>query len=124
MTKPVRPDLVSIAKVIADWVDDIPGVRAVYLFGSRVRGDHRDDSDIDLRLFVHEWEGDDLTTDWWSRQNEHDFRELREKLPGRLSIHRDGTDAPDNAIRAGAKVPVYVDRKVLCVWTPPKLTVR
>jgi hypothetical protein len=42
----VSPDLVSLARVIADWVEPVLGVPAVYLFGSRVRGDHRPDSAV------------------------------------------------------------------------------
>jgi hypothetical protein len=39
------------------WTGSIPapGVPAVYLFDSRVRGDHRPNSDVDVRLFLHEW---------------------------------------------------------------------
>jgi predicted nucleotidyltransferase len=48
-------ELVALAEILADWVEPAPSVPAVYLFGSRVRGDHRHDSDVDVRLFLDEW---------------------------------------------------------------------
>lgn len=115
-----RPELVSLARIVADWIDAAPGVPVAYIFGSRVRGDHRPDSDVDIRLFLHEWKGDIVTSDWWDRQNSTDFAELKAKLPGRLSLHTDRDDAADAEIREGAKNPVHIDRKAVCVWTPPR----
>jgi predicted nucleotidyltransferase len=34
-------ELRTLAEVFADWIEPVPDVPAVYLFGSRVRGDHR-----------------------------------------------------------------------------------
>ena len=38
----------ALATVIAEWAEPVLGLRRVFLFGSRVRGDHRPDSDVDL----------------------------------------------------------------------------
>jgi predicted nucleotidyltransferase len=91
-----------------------------YLFGSRVRGDHRPDSDVDIRIFVEEWRPDTAAFEWWTEQNTSDFAELKAKLPGPLAIHRDTPDLADPAIRAGAKQPVLTVGKVVCVRTPAK----
>jgi predicted nucleotidyltransferase len=46
---------IAQAGIPADWIEPAPGAPAVYLFGSRVRGDHRPDSDVDVRRFLNEW---------------------------------------------------------------------
>ena len=111
----------TLAEILADWIEPAPSIPAVYLFGSRVRGDHRPDSDVDIRLFLHEWNNVcGATLRWWQTQNESDFAELKSRLPGRLEIHRELEDDADNDIRNGRKDPVLVVRRVVCVWTPPK----
>jgi predicted nucleotidyltransferase len=113
-------ELRALAEILAEWVDDVPGVTAVYLFGSRVRGDHDSDSDIDVRLYLDEWDVCNATTKWWTEQNKTDFAALKARLPGPLSIHREKDDAADIDIRKGSQEPVPVVRKVVCVWTPPR----
>jgi predicted nucleotidyltransferase len=114
-------ELVALAGLLADWITPAPGVTAVYLFGSRVRGDHRPDSDVDVRLFLDEWKhADHVTSRWWVQQNETDFAVLKSRLPGPLAIHREKTDQADGAIWEGRKNPVLVVGRVICVWTPPK----
>jgi predicted nucleotidyltransferase len=113
-------DLHTLASILAEWADPAPGIPAVYLFGSRVRGDYRPDSDVDVRLFLNQWLGDDATTLWWMQQNETDFAALKAQLPGPLAIHRETSDYADYAIWAGMKTPTLVVRKVVCVWTPPR----
>ena len=114
-------ELSDLAEVLADWIKPVPGVPAVYLFGSRVRGDHRPDSDVDVRLFLNEWK--DVcraTMAWWGKQNETDFADLKSGLPGPLAIHREAWHDADVAIRKGKASPVLVFGRVVCVWTPPK----
>ena len=113
-------ELRRLAEVVAEWCEPATGLEHVYLFGSRVRGDHRPDSDIDLRIFMEEWQPDPAATEWWMHQNESDFEELKAKLPGPLAIHRDTPDLADAAIRAGAKRPVLKVGKVVCVLTPAR----
>lgn len=113
----------EIAAVLAKWIEPAPGVDAVYLFGSRVRGDNRPDSDVDVRVFVEQWQGDDATVNWWTEQNQSDFPALRAALPGPLELHRDSYlhDAADEAIVLGALSPALRVGRVFCVLTPPKL---
>jgi predicted nucleotidyltransferase len=88
----VSDELRALAETVARWVDDVPGISKVYLFGSHVRGDYRPDSDVDLRLFVEDMGTDNETIIWWVRQNESEFAELKAKLPGPLGLHRDDPD--------------------------------
>jgi predicted nucleotidyltransferase len=70
-------ELRQLAEVIAEWCEPVTGLEHVYLFGSRVRGDHRPDSDVDLRIFMEEWRRPDTAAvNWWTRQNESGFEEL------------------------------------------------
>jgi predicted nucleotidyltransferase len=112
-------ELRQLAEVVAEWCEPATGLEHVYLFGSRVRGDHRPDSDVDLRIFMGEWRPDAAATEWWTQQNVSDFEELKAELPGPLAIHRDSPDLADEAIRAGARQPLLTVGKVVCVWTPP-----
>ena len=40
----------QVARVISTWARGKPLVKRVYMFGSRVRGDHRPASDIDIAV--------------------------------------------------------------------------
>jgi predicted nucleotidyltransferase len=115
-------DLRPLAETLAEWADAAPDVPAVYLFGSRVRGDHRADSDVDVRLHLGSWKYDPLgvTAKWWLLQILTNFAGLKVRLPGPLHLHREREDDVDPAIRVGEARPVLVVRKAICVWTPPK----
>lgn len=47
---------------IREWAARHPEIVAVYLYGSRARGDHRPDSDIDLAIVMG---GDDPYSRWF-----------------------------------------------------------
>jgi hypothetical protein len=121
-------DLSALAETVARWVDEVEDVPAVYLFGSRVRGDHRPDSDVDLCLVMDEWGGGDAGTAWWIRQNEAGFADLKAVLPGPLPgrdghPHRDDHDPALRWVREARADPsriVLQVRKAVCLWTPPK----
>jgi Polymerase beta, Nucleotidyltransferase len=63
----VTDELRHLAETVAQWADKTPGLRVVHLFGSRVRGDHRPDSDVDLCIFPTELADDNGTASWWTR---------------------------------------------------------
>ena len=94
--------------------------REVYLFGSRVRGDHRLDSDIDLRIFVDELELDAQTMTWWMHQNQTECAELKSQLP-RYALHiHSRPEVFDVHIKAARASPKLKIGKVACVCIPPK----
>jgi predicted nucleotidyltransferase len=86
----VRADLCVLASVLADWAADAPGVK-LYLFGSRVRGDHHSKSDVDVSVeFVSIGERE---RKWWSTNNDDLFATIDARLPGKLQILDDRRDA-------------------------------
>ena len=106
--------LKQLARIVADWAADKP--ITVFLFGSRVRGDHRSDSDVDV--FVQFGEMTQGTAVWWTEQNSEDFAGLKARLPGTLKIL--DANAPLAPSVMKSKV-VHRDRNVVCVLLPRKL---
>jgi hypothetical protein len=118
-------ELRHLAETLAQWADKTPGLRVVHLFGSRVRGDHQPDSDVDLCIFPNELADDNETTSWWTGQNTSSFGGLKSKLRaagvhGRLHVHRDPFDEVTAAISRGEAKCVLTVRKVCCLLMPPK----
>ena len=121
----VPSGLPALAETVARWIDGVPGVPAVYLFGSRVRGDHRPGSDVDLCVILDEMEDGNPTDpdDWWDVQQRAGFADLTVVLPGPLEMHYDLADPTLQWMREARRDPsriVLTVRKVVCLWTPPK----
>ena len=117
----VPVDLPPLAATIADWADGAEGLLRVFLFGSRVRGDNRADSDVDLYLDLKvDVDPTDEVVDWWTEQNQTEFAAFKSALPGPLSLHRDYERIVGPLIRDAARNPTYRDRKCICVSLPPK----
>jgi hypothetical protein len=111
-------EITRLAASIADWCPH-PSIR-IFLFGSRVRGDHRDDSDVDLCIDVSD-PGKQAAVDWWFAQNGAAFREdLPEACPGPLCVTR-AHDEGERWLRdlLLAAEPLHRDRNVTCVILPP-----
>lgn len=111
----VAPELVALATTLADWSEGTN--LTIYLFGSRVRGDYRDDSDVDVVIEIGA--ATDFDVEWWMRENAEDFATIKSKLPGPLNILESNEPVADK-VRAVATSPFYQDRNVICVWLPPK----
>jgi hypothetical protein len=110
-------ELEALAESVASWADDVFGLHRVYIFGSRVRGDHKPASDVDIRIYTSDLDSDDVTTCWWTEQHDTGFPELQKRLPGKLHLPNEWDDA-EPAIRAAmTKPPVLVVRKVICLLT-------
>jgi hypothetical protein len=110
----VTPQLSELARVLADWAAPAVGTM-VYMYGSRVRGDHRSDSDVDI--FVDFWNPTEPDMQWWNENTDGDFASLKGRLNCRLEI-LEQRDPLAEQIRA-ARV-THRDRNVRCVWLPPK----
>lgn len=107
-------DLETLACILADWSSPASGA-TIYLYGSRVRGDHKPTSDVDV---CFDWgavgEGD---LGWWTANNETDFQEINTQLPGRLQILEMNDPL---RIKIMSAPVVHQERNVRCVFLPPK----
>ena len=122
MTKKAGPtdDLKSLANVIAQWADQRPAIEQVYIFGSRVRGDARPDSDLDIAVEFVQNLTTEATSDW-TQHSQVVGEELKAALGGtQVSLHTRKDDAAWPAIREAAKHPVLIFGKVMCCATPSK----
>jgi predicted nucleotidyltransferase len=110
----VTPQLVELARILADWAAPATGT-IIYLYGSRVRGDYRPDSDVDISMeFLNPTEEDIY---WWSENNDESFKAINGRLGNRLEI-LEHDDPLGHQIRT-ARI-IHEDRNVRCVWLPPK----
>jgi predicted nucleotidyltransferase len=106
-------ELKALAHILADWAEDVTAT--IYLYGSRVRSDHRLDSDVDIHVA---WSApDNLSTRWWCEANDDLFATINGRLPGPLQILE-----PRDPLHYEIEVApvVYQDRNVRCVFLKPK----
>jgi predicted nucleotidyltransferase len=110
------PELDDLLSILADWAAPATSAK-IFLFGSRVRGDHRPNSDVDISV---KWTSppDDQTTDWWTANNAEEFESIDAKLPGRLHVPE------PNETEFHAKVQsseiVHTRGNIYCVWLKGK----
>jgi predicted nucleotidyltransferase len=114
MSNTVSPELIRLAGILADWAAPAPDVQ-IYVYGSRVRGDHRIDSDVDINVVWKYPAAADVL--WWSANNDENFATINAKLGFRLEI-LEGNDALQRKI-SSARI-VYEVRNIRCVWLPPE----
>jgi hypothetical protein len=88
----------------------------LYLYGIRVRGDHRTDSDVDV---CFDWHGPFGDTDlqWWAANNQEDFAAINAKLSCKLRILETNDPLKHEIVAAPV---IHQDRNVRCVLLPPK----
>jgi len=110
------PDLPRLAATLADWSTGTTFI--IYLFGSRVRGDHRPDSDVDVVIPIPNLPTD-FDMEWWARNNRDLFAAIDARLPGKLHILEKDEPLVTKILEA-ARNPTYRDRNVISVWLPPK----
>lgn len=110
----VTPELRELAKKLADWAAPASG-SVVYVYGSRVRGDHKPTSDVDICMDFPNPKTED--TRWWTDNNQDDFKQINGQLGANVQVlERNAPLRPD--VLNGPVV--YRDRNVRCVWLPPK----
>jgi predicted nucleotidyltransferase len=107
------PELLDLARKIADWAH--PEL-TVYVYGSRVRGDNRPDSDVDMHYVLPTRPSSQFTR-WWTAQNGQDFADLRKVLPGPPQF-LERNDPLYKEIEGGTVL--HRDRNVICIDRPPK----
>ena len=107
-------ELRLLAAILADWAATARGAQ-IYLYGSRVRGDHRPDSDVDIAV---QWgRVSEAERSWWSENNWDLFEKIGARLPGKLEVLEFGDPLRSQIFAAPV---VYRDRNVICVMMPPK----
>jgi predicted nucleotidyltransferase len=102
-----------LVRIIADWAAPAPST-VIYVFGSRVRGDHGVDSDIDVSI---EPGGPDAV--WLTAQHMDVFKTIESQLGCRLIFLESYAPLRPEVING---LVVYQDRNVRCVLLPPKPT--
>jgi predicted nucleotidyltransferase len=119
MNNEVTKELRELAGILADWANGC--AVKIYLFGSRVRGDYKPGSDVDVylewTLGNNEHKTNHKTMEWWARENETCFRAINARLPGSLRI-LEANDPIGQTVRSAPVV--HSDGNVCCVWLPPK----
>jgi hypothetical protein len=104
----VTQQLEELAKAIADWAASAPLTVSIFVFGSRVRGDHLPNGEVDISI-DYGGSSDEIAA-WQAHNEETDYAALRDILPGPLIL------AP--FIARGSLV--HWDRNVYCLWRPPE----
>lgn len=109
-----NPELHSLVNTLNEWAQRIPCIKTVFLYGSRVRGDQRPDSDVDIHI---EFDANESIIEWIG-ENSTDFEDLKRHLPGPLAIHIEKDDPSLRVLFAASQSPALVLGKVKCVVTP------
>jgi predicted nucleotidyltransferase len=118
MSEPPSPFIVSaelaeLARKLADWAAPAKGT-LIYLYGSRVRGDHKADSDVDICVDFSNPTSEDIN--WWSENNLECFGSISAALDTRVEILERNSPIRLQVILAPI---VHQDRNVRCVWRKP-----
>ncbi len=71
--------------IVAEWAKNHPLVKKAYFFGSRYKGTHRENSDIDIGVELNIGHGDEFLLSTWI----HECQELKESLQALTSYKLD-----------------------------------
>lgn len=82
-------------EAIASWAAADPRILAVYLYGSRVRGTHRPDSDLDVAVILNGDE-DDTAENYWFSDGGRIADELAALVP--VEVHLEPAFAEDERV--------------------------
>ncbi|WP_373504721.1 nucleotidyltransferase domain-containing protein [Aestuariivirga sp.] len=77
--------LLKAVSVLADWAAALPEIETLIVYGSRVRGDNRPDSDLDIVIWTGSG-GDPLGDGRWEELHATDFASLRQSFPFPIDI--------------------------------------
>ena len=119
-------DLPALAEMVARWADDRPHVWRACVVGSRVRGDHRPGSDLDVAVQRPPGGISPECVAWWRwawKEKNEAFAGLRAAVrPIELHLTQavhDPAHAWVNTAALDVGNAVLRLRKVVCLWTPP-----
>ena len=103
----------EIKKVVKDWATSQPLVKKAYLFGSRVRGDFKPDSDLDVAVELHLGADDGNILSTWMFEEDEIKGNLQDLIPFKLQLELlDGKNTPTvlNAVKESG-ILVYENQK-------------
>jgi hypothetical protein len=107
-------ELRKVTAVLADWAEDAPSY-TIYVFGSRVRGDHQPNSDLDIYLWLS-GKADYRTTRWHTDNEGDDFAAISKRIS--IRVHRQ-RDLPGLLSKLRSCPIVHQNRSVTCVLLDP-----
>lgn len=79
-------DLEEIVEEVTTWAARSPEIAAAWVYGSRVRGDHRTDSDLDIAVEIIPECGDEDSFCTWLRCSDRLVEELSRRTPYQVQI--------------------------------------
>ncbi len=88
-------DIETVKNIIAKWADSEPLVTKAYIFGSRARGDHGEDSDLDVAIEIEMRRGDENKLAIWIFEKQGLEDRLSRLIPFSLQLeHLNGNETP------------------------------
>lgn len=75
-------DIEAMTTAVAKWASTQPLVRKAYLFGSRVRGTHQPDSDLDVAVELFTLPGDESLLATWISE----AQQLKKSIAGVVPV--------------------------------------
>jgi nucleotidyltransferase-like protein len=110
----VSDELRKLAAELADWAQGAPGY-TIFVFGSRVRGDHRTDSDLDIYPWLS-GKADNASTRWFTDNEGDNYAAISERLS--IRVHRQ-FHMPGLLAKLRSCPVVHQDRNVTFVLLEP-----
>lgn len=101
----------DMAAAVAKWSSTQPLIRKAYLFGSRVRGTHRPDSDLDVAVEVFTLPGDSCPLATWIGESHRLEASIAGIVPVLIDLEWYGGEAETPVIHKALK------RSSLVVYT-------
>jgi predicted nucleotidyltransferase len=101
---------ISVAESIAQWAELTRQIRRVWVFGSRAKGTHRPDSDIDVAIELDALEDSEQTLALWIAQAGHWESQLQSRIGVNVDLEWFDPDGSTPTIECGltqARVLVY-----------------
>lgn len=94
-------DISTLSEIVAGWAKGHPLIEKAWLFGSRVRGEERPDSDLDVAVVINELPTDSSPETTWHYEREEIAASLQAVLPVPLQLEWYGGPDKSPAIHAG-----------------------
>lgn len=101
----------ELGVAVALWASNQPLIRKVYLFGSRVRGDHLNDSDLDVAVEIFKLPGDSGPLATWIGESHRLEASIAEIVPVVVDLEWYGGEAETPTIHKA------LERSSLVVYT-------